>query len=76
MTSVGAYQRPALEVAEVLRAHGAAFLAKYGGTLDERQELGSQRTTFDVSRLPAGPYLFRLKTVAGETAREMVVKAF
>jgi hypothetical protein len=36
-TSVG-LARPALEVAEVIRAHGEAFLAKYGGTLTRTQK--------------------------------------
>ena len=30
-------QRPALEVAEVIRQHGEAFLAKYGGSLTAEQ---------------------------------------
>lgn len=41
--------------------------------VDTRQEFGIHRTTFNVGRLPAGPYLFRLKTSAGEVSREMVV---
>jgi uncharacterized protein (DUF1501 family) len=41
--------------------------------VDARQEYGVQRASFDVSRLPAGTYLYRLKTNAGEVAQQMVV---
>jgi len=41
-TTVGA-SRPAVEVADVIRAYGEAFLARYGGTLtpSQRQALGA-----------------------------------
>jgi hypothetical protein len=38
MTSAVAGQRPALEVADVIREHGEAFLAKFGGFLNRTQK--------------------------------------
>ena len=43
--SVGPH-RPALEVADIMRQHGAAFLAQYGGTLTT----GQRRALRDLSR--------------------------
>ena len=37
MTSASAGQRPALEVADVIRTHGEAFLARFGAALNGTQ---------------------------------------
>jgi hypothetical protein len=37
MSASAGPHRPALEVADVIRGHGAAFLAQYGGTLTAAQ---------------------------------------
>jgi uncharacterized protein (DUF1501 family) len=77
------YPNPASKITTfeyALPATGPVMLSIYDSrgveierVVDARQDFGVQRASFDVSRLPAGPYLYRLQTSAGEVAREMIV---
>jgi uncharacterized protein (DUF1501 family) len=77
------YPNPASNITTfeyALPATGPVMLSIYDSrgveierVVDARQEFGVQRAEFDVSRLPAGPYLYRLRTTAGEVAQQMMV---
>ena len=51
-----AMSRPPLEVADVVRQHGAAFLARYGPTLSGAQHRTLRAIACVPDRCPRGPY--------------------